>query len=237
MIGARAMQSRALTIIIKPDEEKGKKDSFIDNMFEFWQMSRMLSVLWICRGLAFIHVYMYHDSQSVPMLIWLLHSTVFDNKSIFKQAIRWFYLPWFTLTLFWYYTINIISLTDFDMDPTVEEIYYPFKYNIQFNRGWYELTIPFLQIGLMLITLFFYALLVSYMDESTEPPFRLNQFMDKIADKSTSSIYQLAFLAVVYIEYPLMFVLVLAGLDKMDVFHIILLMFFVLYMLCPDCYR
>jgi len=89
----------------------------------------------------------------------------------------------------------------------------------------------------MLITLFFYALLVSYMDESTEPPFRLNQFMDKIADKSTSSIYQLAFLAVVYIEYPLMFVLVLAGLDKMDVFHIILLMFFVLYMLCPDCYR
>ena len=38
----------------------------------------------------------------------------------------------------------------------------------------------------------------------------------------------------IYIEYPLMLFLVIAGLDKMDVYHIVMLFYFVWYTLKPS---
>ena len=46
--------------------------------------------------------------------------------------------------------------------------------------------------------------------------------------------YQFLFLFLVYIEYPLMLFLVFAGLDKMDIYHITMLFFFVWYTLKPS---
>jgi hypothetical protein len=42
------------------------------------------------------------------------------------------------------------------------------------------------------------------------------------------------FLVLVYIEFPLMLTLIVAGLDKMDLYHIVLLIFFVTYTLYAD---
>lgn len=44
------------------------------------------------------------------------------------------------------------------------------------------------------------------------------------------------FLALVYIEFPLMLLLVMAGLDNMDLYHILLLFFFVIYTIWPKCF-
>ena len=40
-------------------------------------------------------------------------------------------------------------------------------------------------------------------------------------------------MVLISIEYPLMLFLVMAGLDKMDVYHIVMLLAFIVYTLCP----
>ena len=56
----------------------------------------------------------------------------------------------------------------------------------------------------------------------------------KIGNRNASLGYQFLFLFLRYIEYPLMLFLVIAGLDKMDVYHIMMLLFFVWYTLRPQ---
>ena len=58
--------------------------------------------------------------------------------------------------------------------------------------------------------------------------------MSQIGNKQGSLGYQFLFVFLVYVEYPLMLFLVIAGLDKMDVYHIMMLLFFVWYTLSPD---
>ena len=53
----------------------------------------------------------------------------------------------------------------------------------------------------------------------------------KIGNKNANIGYQFLFLFLRYIEYPMMVFLVIAGLDKMDVYHITMLLFFVWYTL------
>lgn len=55
--------------------------------------------------------------------------------------------------------------------------------------------------------------------------------MTHITSLKSSTWYQVMFLALVYIEFPLMLVLVVAGLDTMDLYHIVLLIFYVVYTL------
>lgn len=43
-------------------------------------------------------------------------------------------------------------------------------------------------------------------------------------------------MGLVYIEYPIMLILIVAGLDKMDIYHIVLLIFFVVYALSEGRY-
>ena len=57
--------------------------------------------------------------------------------------------------------------------------------------------------------------------------------ISKIGNSNASILYQFLFLFLRYVEYPLMLFLVLAGLDKMDVYHIMMLLFFVWYTLKP----
>jgi hypothetical protein len=58
--------------------------------------------------------------------------------------------------------------------------------------------------------------------------------MNKITHMKSPTIYQLLFLGLVHIEFPLMLVLIIAGLDQMDVYHIALLIFFVAYTLYSE---
>lgn len=60
------------------------------------------------------------------------------------------------------------------------------------------------------------------------------RLLDKLGDKKASIVYHFSFLFLRYIEYPLMLFLVVAGLLKMDVYHIVLLLVFVVYTLFPN---
>ena len=60
------------------------------------------------------------------------------------------------------------------------------------------------------------------------------RLLDKLGDKKASIVYHFSFLFLRYIEYPLMLFLFVAGLLKMDVYHIVLLLVFVVYTLFPN---
>jgi hypothetical protein len=54
---------------------------------------------------------------------------------------------------------------------------------------------------------------------------------------STATFYQLTLLFVIYIELPLMLILVFMGLYTNDFYHLSLLFFFIFYMISPDCFN
>lgn len=70
--------------------------------------------LWIARICCFIWVYMYHDFQSVFVLLWLLHSTLYTSSTLFVKCTAYFYLPIFNLIVLFYFATNIFALVPWD---------------------------------------------------------------------------------------------------------------------------
>ena len=64
--------------------------------------------------------------------------------------------------------------------------------------------------------------------ETAEKRFE-NELIKKIGSRRTSIFYPFLFIFLINIEYPMMLFLVLAGLNKMDIYHVTMLLFFVWY--------
>ena len=71
---------------------------------------------------------MYHDIQSVFILLWILHSTLYRDNRRFKMWMIFFYLPLFTAIFLWYYVINIYGLLIFwsEQSKSLEMLKYGF---------------------------------------------------------------------------------------------------------------
>ena len=86
----------------------------------------------------------------------------------------------------------------------------------------------------MFINVYFMILLTVAMEKEKESKDDVKFLMTHITTLKSSTWYQVMFLALVYVEFPLMLVLVVAGLDTMDLYHIVLLIFFVVYTLAGN---
>jgi len=76
---------------------------------------------------------------------------------------------------------------------------------------------------------------LTYLLDSDELDKRFEkQLIKKIGSHKSSLFYQFLFIFLIYIEYPMMLFLVIAGLDKMDIYHVMMLLFFVWYTLRPQ---
>lgn len=84
----------------------------------------------------------------------------------------------------------------------------------------------------MYVGLAMFTVLVYQLEGEQDKKFE-KQLTQKIGNRSASLGYQFLFLFLIYIEFPMMLFLVIAGLDKMDVYHITMLFFFVWYTLSP----
>ena len=73
----------------------------------------------MCRTLAFFWIYCYHDWQSVILLIWILHSTLYNDSALFKKWMIYFYTPLVTVIFLWYYVTNIFGLIEYTTDPII----------------------------------------------------------------------------------------------------------------------
>ncbi len=83
----------------------------------FWVGGKASLLIWVCRLISFIWAYCYHDWQSVIILIWLLHSTLYRDSQLFRKFMIFCYLPLVTAIFLWYYVINIFGLIDWTSDP------------------------------------------------------------------------------------------------------------------------
>lgn len=54
-----------------------KEETFFQSLKIWWKTSKASMIIWLCRMITFIWVYCYHDWQSVILLIWILHSTIY----------------------------------------------------------------------------------------------------------------------------------------------------------------
>jgi len=87
----------------------------------------------------------------------------------------------------------------------------------------------------MFSSLFVFVQLTIQLDSSGDADKKFEQALtSQIGTRKGSLFYQFLFLFLVYIEYPMMLFLVVAGLDKMDIYHITMLLFFVCYTLKPS---
>ena len=180
----------------------------------------------MCRLLSFVWAYCYHDWQSVILLIWIVHSTMFKSTKRFKIAMLFFYLPVITIIFFWYYVTNIWGLLRW-ADQDQQRITTLYKY------GFYKMHIPPLEIGFMFCNVVCFIKLAQILKPESEDASQ-KSFLSKLGNPNSSIMVQFLFLFLIYVEYPLMLFLVLAGLDKMDVYHIMMLLFFICYTLTPS---
>ena len=65
-------------------------------MNKIWAISKSSVLLWTCRLFCFVWMYMYHDFQSLPILLWFLHSTLYKDSVALKKWMTYLYLPLFT---------------------------------------------------------------------------------------------------------------------------------------------
>ena len=93
-----------------------EEKNFWSRFKQKWITITSAMLIWICRILAFIWVYCYHDWQSVVLLTWICHSTVYSKTSLFKKWMLFVYVPLVTAIFLWYYVINIFGLIRWTQD-------------------------------------------------------------------------------------------------------------------------
>lgn len=88
---------------IKSDRSESKR---LKNQVEqFFKNFSPHILLWILRLMTFTWAYAYHDYQSMLLLTWICHSTIFWNTKRFIDATLYVYLPIFVLLFVFYYVI------------------------------------------------------------------------------------------------------------------------------------
>ena len=86
-----------------------------------------------------------------------------------------FYLPLFTTTFLWYYTINIHGVIDWEFEES--------KLNQSYDMGFYEFRVPILEVGFLFCCLFsmidFSRLLREDLDEDKESQYAIQKMQDR----------------------------------------------------------
>ena len=134
-----------------------KQDSIFNKFKMIVASSKTQLLLWVCRVLSFFWIYLYHDYQSVVILVWLCHSTLFRSSRNFKRFMLFFYLPLFTLIFFWYYVINIYGFLKW---PPKED---PMRIK-HYRYGLFQFTIPPLESAFMFLNLYSFVMLTFSLD-------------------------------------------------------------------------
>ena len=126
-----------------------------------WSVLETSTIRWLCRLFSFVWIYMYHDWQSVILLVWLLHSTCYRQNNFFRNWILYFYLPYYIVAFLWYYSINIKGMILWN---NIDQA----NLSMAYNYGFYEMQIPCLETSFMFINVYFLAILAVSMDKSKE---------------------------------------------------------------------
>ena len=152
-------------------------------MQRLWVLFRPSVILWSSRFFAFTWAYMYHDWQSVVILMWVLHSTFYQRDRTFRLFMCYFYVPWFLAALVWYYVTNIQGMINW---PSINE-----PNNKLYILGFYKMVAPPFETGMMFLTNYLMFLLITVLerDKSFNEKEAFNLTLSQVSLHSTSAFY------------------------------------------------
>jgi hypothetical protein len=77
-------------------------DSLRRNLYLYCEL-----LFWICRLSLIVYLYMYHNWQSLIILVWICHSFYQGSVKQFSLITLYLYLPIFLIIFVTYYIVNI----------------------------------------------------------------------------------------------------------------------------------
>jgi hypothetical protein len=192
-----------------------------------WITFKISFCLWAARFSALVWAYMYHDWQAMLLLVFMFQSFIYTDRKLFIECLTYIYCPYVTILMLWQYVTNIQGVNP-----------YPWPYYDQsltaFNWGFFQYKIPILEQSMLIIYVFTFCVLLRVLiKDNFKTTFNQNM-IKQFLKESTRTCYQLALLLVIYLELPLMLILVFMGLYKNDFYHLSLLFFFIFYMISPN---
>ena len=160
---------------------------------KLWKIFETNTLLFFCRVLGFIWVYMYHDWQSVIILMAGLHSTIYNDSRIFRKWIMSFYLPCYVLIFLFYYITNIEGLIPQmnDWDQAKKNHYY--------NFGFYSMQYPPLETMFMFANVFFLALFANKVEQEEDRQIKIERYLEKVSQIHNHIWHQLSFLTLLFV--------------------------------------
>ena len=103
--------------------------------------------------------------------------------------------------------------------------------------GIFKFTVPILEVGFMqfnIMCLFYWCKLCQDLkDEEDMLPYQGKWLAEHLSSSKSSLFFDFLLLAFPWIEILLLFTILLSGLNKVDFYHMIFLLFFVGYMVYP----
>ena len=175
--------------------QKNEKKSHWKNFYEWWDRFKGGLIIWLCRLIAFVWVYCYHDFQSSIILLWILHSTLFKDQGLFKKWMMYFYMPLISLIFLWYYTINIYGLLKWWNDD-------PDKVIDMYTYGFFQFQIPPLEVGFMFAGLTVFGRMTYQLNNPNQQDKKFQkELISKLGNSKASLFYQFLFLFLISLVF------------------------------------
>lgn len=218
--------------------------------------------LMVFRLCCFGWIFLYFSFQSLVPLFLLCHSVVYKRKEIFLPIVKYFYIPALWLIFFFHYIVNIHNLFSESIFKSSNYRFGIFKYNPAFIHLLYQI----FSIFYGCFTLYLFREYDKFMKRkqeakekrekrklerlqrnTSEASSRFQRAGSSFAEESIYAESQLAEEIYTYeiifryilknIDIALMIVLYIAGVNRIDVYHMILLILFAVYIMYPDQFR
>ena len=205
-----------------------RPDDKVVNKFQLLKICVLYTNFLFARLLGLIFAYMYHDWLSVVIILWVAHSCMVIKNRTFSLITYYFYLPLMIIICMFYYITNI--------DKVVPESVY------EIDRVWAKYAIfqfehPLFEVLLMqalILSIFFWIKMSENMPDVDD---NLEKYGVQIGlymtTKNAYTAQYLFFLFMPVTEAILLLMLVLVGLQTIDVYHIVLLFNFNIFIVFP----
>mmetsp|Transcript_16781 Transcript_16781/g.25854 ORF Transcript_16781/g.25854 Transcript_16781/m.25854 type:complete len:398 (+) Transcript_16781:2142-3335(+) len=193
-------------------------------------------LLWLVRINVCVFAYMYHDWEALIPLMWIGHSFLTFSVFQFRKPSFMIYMPLiFGLVLFLFLiNINYVFTEIFNKDHgTVEHektVYGLIEYQYQIL----EVLFSHFMVYTFVLWLKSGESLTVEQDDFDQQAL---SFMKTLSRPESSSLENLLLLSIPYIEQVFLVMVALSGLNKMDIYHVFFLFYFVAFLLKSDMKR
>jgi hypothetical protein len=160
-----------------------------------------------------------------------MHSTLFKSTRAFIHITITYYLPVFAVIFLFYYVVNIPRVVEY---PAIS----PQALGHWRNFGFYQFSVPALEVGLMLAALTPFFMLIKtrkQLDLNSKEDSK-KKFLEKLTSEKSSTFYYLFFVILNNLDLVAFVVIFFSGVNKIDFYHVFLLFFFVAYILWPAAF-